>query len=168
MNITLPYPPSANRYWRYNRGQIHRSAEADAYKTEIGWKCKIARLSPSPNPVKIWLDVYRPAKRGDLDNLAKVILDGLQGHLYHNDSQVIELHMRRFDDKHNPRVEVRMTFARAASTPSKQKAREKKAATPPTRKGAKTPATNSTKRPARPTQKPATGQHLHLAAGGKT
>jgi hypothetical protein len=28
MTVTLPYPPSANRYWRHNRGIIHLSTEA--------------------------------------------------------------------------------------------------------------------------------------------
>ena len=28
LRLTLPYPPSANRYWRHNRGITHLSAEA--------------------------------------------------------------------------------------------------------------------------------------------
>lgn len=50
--------------------------------------------------------VYRPQRRGDLDNTMKAILDSLSGLLYVDDKQVIEIHAKRFDDKKNPRVEI--------------------------------------------------------------
>ena len=49
---------------------------------------------------------HRPAKRGDLDNTTKVTLDALNGIAYSDDSQIVELHAYRFDDKDNPRMEV--------------------------------------------------------------
>ena len=52
------------------------------------------------------IDIYRPRKVGDIDNCAKLILDSLQGYAYDNDNQIVDLHLRRFDDKVNPRVEV--------------------------------------------------------------
>jgi Holliday junction resolvase RusA-like endonuclease len=35
-----------------------------------------------------------------------VALDALQGSLYLNDSQIVALHLYRYDDKANPRIEV--------------------------------------------------------------
>ena len=106
IRLTLPYPPSANRYWRHNRGRIHRSAEAEAYKHHVGLLCNAADIWPVEHEVALDLVFFRPAKRMDLDNMLKVLLDALQGHAYINDSQVAEIHATRMDDKANPRVEV--------------------------------------------------------------
>lgn len=57
-------------------------------------------------PVAVVVKVYRAAKRGDLDNFMKCLLDGLQGTAYKNDKQIVEMHSYRYDDKLNPRVEV--------------------------------------------------------------
>lgn len=67
-------------------------------------------------PVQVTMLVYRPARRGDLDNTAKAILDALQGHAYHDDSQIVMLHMERFDDKEDPRVEIRVTSVDAQAS----------------------------------------------------
>ena len=46
-----------------------------------------------------------PYKRGDLDNFTKVMFDSLKSLVWLDDSQVIEIHSFREDDKLNPRVE---------------------------------------------------------------
>lgn len=103
-HITLPFPPSANRYWRNWRGRMVVSDEAKDYKAIVAL---LARdFEPLSGPVSVSIGVYRPARRRDLDNCLKVVLDALQGYLYENDDQIVELHARRFDDKHNPRVEI--------------------------------------------------------------
>src|SRR5262249_41749959 len=105
--LTLPYPPSANRYWRNLRnGLVLVSREAKEYKQTVGCLCIAADCDLIYDDVRISIDVFRPSKRGDLDNLAKVLLDSLQGHAFTSDRQIAELHMRRFDDKANPRAEV--------------------------------------------------------------
>lgn len=49
--------------------------------------------------------ILRPTKRPDTDNLAKAILDSLNGIAYKDDSAVVTLQVEKhFDD--NPRVEV--------------------------------------------------------------
>lgn len=109
MKLTLPPPISANRYWRNFRGRMVVSDEARAYKTAVGWIANSAGADMLTGDVCVMLDVYRGAKRGDLDNKIKVILDALQGVSYINDSQIVEIHARRFDDKGNPRVEVEIS-----------------------------------------------------------
>lgn len=102
----LPYPPSANRYWRNFRGRTVKSEEARQYQ-QLAWLlAKQAMSTPLAGPVAIELCIYRPQRRGDLDNRIKVCLDALQGCAYHNDSQVTELHAYLFDDKTRPRVKI--------------------------------------------------------------
>lgn len=110
MTFTLPYPPSANNYWRAInvRGQrrVVVSAEARAYKTKVAMLLLSKRLQPFVNAVRVTVRIYRPARRGDLDNTLKVLLDSLRGFAFRDDSQVIEIHARRLNDAKNPRAEV--------------------------------------------------------------
>jgi len=100
---TLPVPPSANRYWRIYRNRMVVTEEARAYKEEVALLLRGA--VPLGGNVSVNLSVFRPAKRGDLDNYNKVLFDALQGFAYSNDSQITEIHSFRKDDKDNPRVE---------------------------------------------------------------
>jgi len=47
----------------------------------------------------------RPIKKPDLDNLAKSVLDGLNGVVYLDDSQLVSLHITKVYD-HNPGVDI--------------------------------------------------------------
>lgn len=107
MQLTLPYPPSSNRYWRVFQGVARQSREAMAYKREVAVLAKQARVEPLAGDVALTVTVYRPRKVGDLDNRLKVLLDALAGAAYADDKQVREIHAYLRDDKHNPRVEVR-------------------------------------------------------------
>jgi crossover junction endodeoxyribonuclease RusA len=110
--LVLPFPPSANRYWRsvQDRGVL-LSAEARRYKEDAGMVALAAGVRPVDGPVALTVTLYRPAKRGDLDNRIKVLLDALNGIAYRDDSQVVELHAYRLDDKDHPRVEVQVIRA---------------------------------------------------------
>ncbi len=103
--ITLPYPPSANAYWRNVRGRVVVSAEARAYKRKVGLT---VQSTPLDGPLAIEVHVYRPRKAGDLDNTLKVLCDALNGIAWRDDSQVVEIHAYRGDDKADPRVELRV------------------------------------------------------------
>jgi crossover junction endodeoxyribonuclease RusA len=106
MILTLPYPPSANVYWRVARGKVIKSNEARTYQEAAGWLAKSQGAELLEGPVCVRLNVYRPQRSGDLDNRIKPLLDSLQGILYTNDDQVEEIHAYRYDDKQNPRVEI--------------------------------------------------------------
>lgn len=113
--FTLRYPPSANRYWRMGQGHIHKSDEARVYQRGAVISALAAGVRPQHGEVAVCLDVYRPAKRGDLDNTMKVLLDALKGIAYEDDDQIVHIQARRFDDKANPRVEVTVGKAPTAS-----------------------------------------------------
>lgn len=109
MTLTLPLPPSANRYWRNYRGRMVVSDEAKTYKLAAGWTAKAQGAELLDGEVSMVMKFYRARKSGDLDNKIKVTLDALQGVIYADDSQVVELHAYRYDDKDNPRVEIVVT-----------------------------------------------------------
>lgn len=104
--LILPFPPSANRYWRHAQGRTYKSDDARNYQVAVGWQCQALGIAPHTCPVTVTVRLYRPAKRGDIDNSIKVLLDALNGHCYNDDAQIVELHAYRYDDKANPRVEV--------------------------------------------------------------
>jgi crossover junction endodeoxyribonuclease RusA len=110
MILTLPYPPSANRYWRSFRGRIVKSKEARDYQQAVICLATVGAPSGFPTlltgAVGLQLNFYRPQRRGDLDNRIKVLVDALQGIVYSDDKQVSELHAYLHDDKLFPRVEV--------------------------------------------------------------
>lgn len=105
--VVLPYPPSANRYWRKTRGgRIYKSNKASTYQANAKAIALADGLRPLAGRVAVTLRVFRPIKRGDLDNRIKVVLDALQGVAFDDDKQVYELHAYLDDDKSNPRVVV--------------------------------------------------------------
>jgi Holliday junction resolvase RusA-like endonuclease len=111
VKITLPYPPSANRYWRVFRGRAVKSPEARSYQQRARLLALSMGARPLAGPVSVGFAVFRPRRVGDLDNVLKVILDALNGVAWVDDSQVEVLTAMRFEDKANPRVEVKVEAA---------------------------------------------------------
>lgn len=122
MRLTLPYPPTANLYWRVFRGRPVKSEKARHYQNAVRMRWLTSRPRGAParalaGPVSVEVHAYRPRRRGDLDNALKVLLDALKGIAYVDDSQVVELHARRYDDKANPRVEIEIQPAGNSTHP---------------------------------------------------
>lgn len=109
MQIDLPYPPSANRYFRIYNGRAVTSDEARTYKRTVGLLCTRAGVEPVAGDVAVNIHIRRPAKRRDIDNHLKVTLDALQEYAYNNDSQITELHVTMCDNKQHPGVTVTVT-----------------------------------------------------------
>ena len=103
MQLTLPYPVSANRKFY---GRQHLTTEARDYLTHAGWVARSQVDAPLSGKVAITVRIYRPRKRGDIDNGLKLMFDALNGIVYEDDKQIVELHVYRHDDKANPRVEL--------------------------------------------------------------
>lgn len=111
LTLTLPEPPSANRWWRMVNGHMVTSRAARDYKARIG---QLGGSRSVDGPVSVSLDWYRGRRSGDLDKRVGVLLDALQGVAYPTDANVVELHARRFDDPDHPRVEVTVRAVGAA------------------------------------------------------
>lgn len=105
-SLVLPYPPTVNHIYRRARGHLSLTPEALAFRHAVRLIAQVQGVQPISGPVAVFLDVYRPRKRGDLDNLLKAVLDACNGIAYQDDDQVTEIHAHRYDDKRSPRVEV--------------------------------------------------------------
>lgn len=108
IQLTLPLPPSANRYWRVVRGRPILSKAAREYRK----KCRLAAVAqhggdPVAGRVRIKADVFMDL-RGDLMNREKQLLDALQGAVIVDDAQVWDMRMVRHLDRASPRVELRL------------------------------------------------------------
>ncbi|WP_395806891.1 RusA family crossover junction endodeoxyribonuclease [Archangium minus] len=122
IRLTLPYPPSANTYWKPARGRgLVPSDEALRYKVAVAQLVQAAGVQPLKGPVRLTMKAYRPRRVGDLDNVRKVLLDALQGWAFLDDGQVSEDHGYRLDDAKAPRVEV-LLEADAVATPEEAQA----------------------------------------------
>lgn len=111
--LMLPYPPSANRYWRHSGHAIYRSEDAESFVEEVQWIAVAQKMRPLAGPVAVELRLHpvRPkdwakreaenphlwqldVRRIDVDNCAKVLLDALQGIAFENDRQITTLHVQ--------------------------------------------------------------------------
>ena len=87
-------------------GHIYTPARTRAAEAEIAWYAHAAG-ERFAGPVRVAIDFY--GGRGDVDNLAKLVLDGLQkGELLRNDSQVTKLELAKHPADGNPRTIVRV------------------------------------------------------------
>lgn len=111
LKLTLPEPPSANRYWRHAKGRTYLSPEAKQYRQDVSAICLPKRLRALDGQIAVSFIWYRSRKDGDLDNRVKQLLDSLRGHAYTDDDQIIELHAYRVDRPRDGAVEVEVWAA---------------------------------------------------------
>jgi crossover junction endodeoxyribonuclease RusA len=123
MQITLPYPPSANRIWRAVDGRVILSAEGRGYRhrvasalidqhAAIGFVPGITRPPTFDWWFSIEIDAWMPdRRRRDIDNLAKPVIDALKAAgVYRDDSQAVRLvATRRGFEPPNGRLVVTIT-----------------------------------------------------------
>lgn len=114
MKLVLPYPVSANRYWRTvvnkrsGRAMTFVSKEAEAFKEHAALLAKLGGYrSPLAGPVE--LRVRLVPKNGicmDLDNCLKVTIDALKGIVYGDDAQVYRIVAERAEPDGKGSLEV--------------------------------------------------------------
>lgn len=133
IELVLPWPVSANRYWRTRvvKGiaMTYISAEAKAYKATVCGLAKIAGVQkPIAGRVAVEIRLYpnRPqdwqkrAKRDplawddtvqclDLDNANKVLFDALKGIAIEDDKWVRRIESERMEPDGEARVEIVIT-----------------------------------------------------------
>ena len=117
LELTLPYPPSVNHYWQRNRnGGMRISDEGQNFRDVVILLCRT-------NEVKQWkmllvrgglsisIDVYPPdARRRDLDNILKSLLDALQhAGCYDDDSLLARIEIARMGQFQGGKVVVRLS-----------------------------------------------------------
>ena len=94
LEITLPWPPSVNTYWRTVKGRMIISAEGREYRIAVGKQMiEQKMIKHFSGPLQVEIEAWRPDKRRrDLDNLFKATLDALaHAGVYEDDSQIVDL-----------------------------------------------------------------------------
>ena len=115
VTLTLPFPPSSNRYWKHSGRGGHAvtylSKEALTHRKEVG-DCVLAAGIREPLTGRLAVE-YRcfmpyPVK-GDLGNVEKCASDSLtHAGVWVDDAQLWSIHLERFYDKGHARVEVKV------------------------------------------------------------
>ena len=109
IDLTVPWRPKPKR--RPNKGHVNQlyncsAAEEKRFRGsfEAQMEATYGRVYnpyPRKTPLQVELTFYYPKKKfhlhttADVDNLAKLVLDSIQGVVYHNDNQVVELIARK-------------------------------------------------------------------------
>lgn len=79
IQLTIPYPPSANRLWVRARKGMRMSDQYRIWINEALWTIKAQRPGKIDGPYKLAIHAPRPDKRArDIDNLIKPISDALE------------------------------------------------------------------------------------------
>jgi crossover junction endodeoxyribonuclease RusA len=98
MELTLPWPPSANQYWRAFQGRVIISAQGRAYRKAIIEQVIIqSGVRRFEQDLRIEIEVFPPDRRKrDIDNLLKSLLDSLtHAQVWVDDSQISDLRIYR-------------------------------------------------------------------------
>ena len=94
IEMTLPWPPSVNTYWRNFDGRMIISARGREYRETVGDQMTLQKMVKHfKGQLRVEIEAFRPDKRRrDLDNLLKATLDGLaHAGVYEDDSQIVDL-----------------------------------------------------------------------------
>jgi len=93
ITLELPYPPSVNRMYRRVGFRTLISREGRAYRSRVCAILRQAGVQPLDGKLAVGLDVYPPdARRRDVDNVQKALLDAMQhGDVYRDDSAIKKL-----------------------------------------------------------------------------
>jgi crossover junction endodeoxyribonuclease RusA len=132
IRIVLPYPISANRYWRPvrlgTRITIVPTKEAKQYKADVIYACRSAGIKPISGRVCVHIDLFpqrpldwqkRMRKDGaawddtvrclDIDNARKVVYDALKGVAFDDDAWIWSDSADRCEPDGDARIVVHIT-----------------------------------------------------------
>jgi len=102
------------------RVQMYDPPKSKEWKEYIRLKAEYSQMKKLEGAIKMDLVFWMPraksnkdkhhTKRPDVDNLAKAVKDALEGIAYKNDSQVVDLRVRKYYETeiHKPGVDVSM------------------------------------------------------------
>lgn len=98
---------------RGRKAYVYTPPKTAEYEKLVGWVAKSLGCKPVDGLVSVSLHVYCRGKM-DVDNVAKSILDGLNGVAYEDDGQVVELLVKKHKvtNTADERVEIEIRKAR--------------------------------------------------------
>lgn len=118
-------PVSANRVTRRFGNRSVKSAEATTYQQRVFQHAFAAAQTckwKKPEACSVKIFAYNSAL--DADNMAKCILDGMNGAIYHDDKAVIELHIQKYKDHDGHRLIVHVNGVQPARAPAEEASKE--------------------------------------------
>lgn len=103
-------PPSKSNSYRIIKiGNIHslgKTAAMSKYEKDFYIQCNIYRDANIEGYFELYMDVYYPNERSDVDGSLKAVLDCLQKvKAIKNDNKCVKIILRKFLDKKNARIE---------------------------------------------------------------
>ena len=107
--FNAPGNPVPKQRPRFAGKRVYTAPKTVAFERLIGDCAIIMRPAGWPQNGKYSVVVeayFKDARRRDVDNIAKSVLDGLNGVLWADDHQVAEVTSRKFIDRENPRTVV--------------------------------------------------------------
>jgi crossover junction endodeoxyribonuclease RusA len=115
MNLTIQIIPiSYYVYLSQNKYRKYITARGREYKQQIEDKLSDFMVDKKikTEDIKVSLVFYHNNRRkNDIDNYAKPILDFMSDIVYKDDRQIIELNIKKFYDKYNPRIVIHVEDA---------------------------------------------------------
>ena len=119
LNLNLPFPISANRYWQIVGKRLIKTKRARDFISEVvvRWmeeKSKGAKSFGKDDDLALAVAVNYPVRKGpdtDLDNLCKVLIDAMEtAGIFPNDKQFRHIQLTReyaLDPRGNARVTIK-------------------------------------------------------------
>lgn len=105
-------PSKSNSYKITARGgfaSMYKTKALTDYEDKFFIQCNRYRNKNITGYFEIWLDVYYPSERADLDNSLKIVLDCLQKcKAIKNDNKCVKVVAEKYLDKSNPRIEFKL------------------------------------------------------------
>lgn len=90
-------------------GSLTKTAAMKKYEENFLWQVGNIRDANINVPFELYIDVYFPSKRSDLDGAMKASLDCMQkAKIITNDNNCCKILARKFIDKENPRIEFKI------------------------------------------------------------
>lgn len=108
MDFTLKTMPlSTNHLYAHSGRMRFMTSKGKENKESIQWETRTQyRGVPLQGSIRLTVALYWGDKRKhDTDNI-KILLDAFTGILYEDDGQIEDLHIRKYYEKENPRVEI--------------------------------------------------------------
>lgn len=118
-SIIIDLPPVPKARPRMSNGHAYTPERTRQYENAVKLIARTQIKRVSSGAIRLSIHFYllrpksaknanlRPLKRPDIDNLAKAILDALNGIAYEDDKQIVELHLYK-DYSERPRTEIEL------------------------------------------------------------
>jgi Holliday junction resolvase RusA-like endonuclease len=98
--------PSKSNCYRIGGKGLFKTKALTTYESNFYIQCNVYRNKNITGYFEIYIDVFYPSQKADLDNSLKIVLDCLQKvKAINNDNKCVKIVANKYLDKANPRIE---------------------------------------------------------------